>query len=61
MFYRRPAFPSLTIILLLAATVPFVCAQPKLAQPKHDKTVWNFDGGISLITDGSLPGGPCSA
>jgi hypothetical protein len=54
MFYRRPAFPSLAVLLLLAAASPFACAQPK-----HEKTVWNFDGGIPLITDGSIPDGPC--
>ena len=59
MFCRRPAFPSLAVLLLLAATTPSLCAQIKHEQAKHEKTVWNFDGGISLITDGSLPDGPC--
>ena len=54
MFCRRTALSSLAVLLLLAAAVPFACAQPK-----HEKTVWNFDGGLSLITDGSLPDGPC--
>jgi hypothetical protein len=45
--------------MLLAAVAPFVCAQSKQTQPKHEKTIWNFDGGISLITDGSIPDGPC--
>jgi hypothetical protein len=57
MFHRRPVFPSLAVLLLLAAGAPFVHAQTK--QTKHEKTVWNFDGGISLITDGSIPDGPC--
>src|SRR5208337_3811936 len=59
MFRRRTAFRSLAVLLLLAAVAPFVCAQSKQTQPKHEKTVWNFDGGISLITDGSVPDGPC--
>jgi hypothetical protein len=60
MFYRRPALRSLAVLLLLAAAAPFVCAQAKQqAESKHEKTVWNFDGGISLITDGSIPDGPC--
>lgn len=25
----------------------------------HDKSVWNYDGGVLLVTDGSLPEGPC--
>ena len=44
---------------MLAATAPLACAQPTQEKPKHEKTVWSFDGGISLITDGSLPDGPC--
>jgi hypothetical protein len=59
MLHRRPAFPSLAVLLLLAAIAPSLCAQTKHEKPKHEKTVWNFDGGISLITDGSLPNGPC--
>jgi hypothetical protein len=59
MLHRPPAFFSLAALLLLAAAAPFAFAQPKQAQPKHEKTVWNFDGGISLITDGSIPDGPC--
>jgi len=58
MFCRRPGFSAISVLLLLAAA-PFVCAQAKKTQSKHEKTVWNFDGGISLITDGSLPDGPC--
>jgi hypothetical protein len=30
-----------------------------LPQPSHDKGVWNYDGGIVLVTDGSIPNGPC--
>ncbi len=59
MFCWRPAFPSLAVLLLLIAIAPILRGQPKHAPPKHEKTVWNFDGGISLITDGSLPDGPC--
>jgi len=54
MFRRPPVFFSLAALLLLAAAAPTA-----LAQPKHEKTVWNFDGGISLNTDGSIPDGPC--
>ena len=28
-------------------------------EPPHDKAVWNYDGGIVLVTDGSIPDGPC--
>ena len=27
--------------------------------PAHEKTVWNYDGGILLVTDGSVADGPC--
>ena len=32
---------------------------PAAAQPKHDKNVWNYDGGVFLETDGAIPGGAC--
>ena len=28
-------------------------------QPAPDKNVWNYEGGVSLITNGSIPNGPC--
>lgn len=28
-------------------------------QPSHDKTVWNYEGGLFLQTNGSIPNGPC--
>jgi hypothetical protein len=28
-------------------------------EPARDKSIWNYDGGIVLITDGSIPEGPC--
>lgn len=59
MFCRPPVFLSLAVLLLLAATAPFLCAQIKHEKAKHEKTVWNFDGGVSLITDGTIPDGPC--
>jgi hypothetical protein len=30
-----------------------------LGQPKRDKSVWNYDGGVFFATDGSLPNGVC--
>ena len=30
-----------------------------LGQPKGDKSVWNYDGGVFFATDGSLPNGVC--
>src|SRR5208282_4846070 len=59
MFCQRPVFPFLAVLSMLAAAAPFLHAQVKQTQGKHEKTVWNFDGGISLITDGSIPDGPC--
>jgi hypothetical protein len=59
MFRRPSVFLFLVLLLLLAAVAPAAFAQSKQTQSKHEKTVWNFDGGISLITDGSIPDGPC--
>ena len=49
---HRTAFFALAILL---ACAPESC----LAQIKRDKTVWNYDGGILLVTDGSFPNGTC--
>lgn len=40
-------------VLALAAAIP------ALPQSKHDKNVWNYDGGVFLETDGAIPGGAC--
>jgi len=38
----------------------FTVALPSVwAQPNHEKTVWNYDGGMTMMTDGSLDEGPC--
>lgn len=54
MFRQRSFLLSPAVLLLLSAVAPFLSAQPK-----HEKTVWNYDGGLQLMTDGSLPSGPC--
>jgi len=30
-----------------------------LSQARRSKTVWNYDGGVFFVTDGSLPNGVC--
>lgn|SRR5262249_3875451 len=37
----------------------FACWPVANAAPPHDKSVWNYDGGILVLTDGSIPNGPC--
>jgi hypothetical protein len=29
------------------------------AQPDHERNVWNYDGGLQMMTDGAIPSGPC--
>jgi hypothetical protein len=41
---------------VLASIPNAACPPPPTA---HDKSVWNYDGGILMITDGSIPNGPC--
>src|SRR5712671_3217428 len=41
----------------LAATVLVVCAAPY--SRSRDKTVWNYEGGLGVLTNGSIPDGPC--
>jgi hypothetical protein len=59
MFHRPPSVLPLAVLLLLAAASSLACAQPKQTHSKHEKTVWNFDGGISVETEGSISNGPC--
>jgi len=54
MFHRSPVFLVLPALALLPALAPFL-----FAQPPHTKGVWNYDGGLLMMTDGSLPSGPC--
>jgi hypothetical protein len=51
---RPPVSLLLAVVLLLSLAAPFLPAQPN-----HEKTVWNYDGGLQMMTDGSLPSGPC--
>ena len=51
---RHPAFLSLALLLVLPDATPFLSALPS-----NEKSVWNYDGGLVLMTDGSIPQGPC--
>src|ERR1700740_3480855 len=54
MFRRRPFLPPLALPFLLLAAASFLPAQTK-----REKLVWNYDGGLQMMTDGSFPSGPC--
>jgi hypothetical protein len=43
---------------ILLASVPDA-ASPLPWRSSREKNVWNYDGGILLVTDGSVPDGPC--
>jgi hypothetical protein len=51
--FRRTVLLALAVLLLPA--LASLCAQP----PNHEKSTWNFDGGLPITTDGSIPSGPC--
>ena len=59
----RSAFskPALLVPLLFLFLAPCVFAQASRhgKHGGHEKTVWNFDGGVLFETDGSLPNGVC--
>jgi hypothetical protein len=54
MVHRAP-FCFFSACLLLLAAAP----QVGDAHPPREKTVWNYDGGIQLVTDGAVTNGPC--
>src|SRR5215467_12972481 len=49
------------LVPLLLFLAPCVCAQASRhgKHDGHEKTVWNYDGGVLFETDGSLPNGVC--
>ena len=49
---------SFRVNAMALITIGVLCACVPALFP-HDKTVWNYDVGIELITDGSIPDGPC--
>jgi hypothetical protein len=55
---RRPAV-ILALLALLFAPTSFFASPPNTTAPNHEKTVWNYDGGLLMMTDGSVPSGPC--
>jgi hypothetical protein len=60
MRYRSRQFAAPLVLLFLACTASAQSSHDK--KDKHDKqekAVWNYDGGIFLETDGSLPNGVC--
>ena len=52
--FRRARIILSFALLLYPACTSFLCASPG-----HTKAVWNYDGGLLLMTDGSIPSGPC--
>jgi len=52
---RRPlTLVCLALVLRPLVNVPFACAAPA-----SQKTSWNYDGGLLIVTDGSVASGPC--
>jgi hypothetical protein len=58
MFRRTPVSLALVLLFALGAPASFLSAPP-CPEPNHDKTTWNYDGGLQMMTDGSVPSGPC--
>jgi hypothetical protein len=59
--YKTPCVVALSFLLLApgASTSQHKQDQHKQNQPKHEKNIWNYDGGVFFETDGSLPNGVC--
>jgi hypothetical protein len=51
-FQRNTNLLALTLSLLFLTSAP-------LSPRARDKNVWNYEGGVPLITNGSIPDGPC--
>jgi hypothetical protein len=58
-FYRHTAILFTLAALLTAAATNATPASAPAPVPAREKTVWNYDGGIFLDTEGALAGGLC--
>jgi hypothetical protein len=47
--------PACVSVAILLGCLPSATS----SRPPRDKTVWNYDGGVALETDGSFRNGPC--
>jgi hypothetical protein len=58
---RSPIFKTAGLIIVgsLCLAPAASANQHKQGQHKHEKTIWNYDGGVFFQTDGSLPNGVC--
>jgi hypothetical protein len=54
MRYQRLAAALLVLVLPV-----YACPPANSRGNKHDKSVWDWSGGVLLETDGALPEGPC--
>jgi hypothetical protein len=54
MFWR-----PLTFAFAALFATPFALAPLASAAPPYQKSTWNYDGGLLIITDGSITSGPC--
>lgn len=51
---RLPASLFLAVSLLLSPAASLLDAQSD-----HERNVWNYDGGLTMATEGAIPSGPC--
>jgi hypothetical protein len=56
--FRSIGCAALALVLACPPTLPQAAGRTR-PKADHGKTIWNYDGGIELVTDGSIPGGPC--
>ena len=52
----RRSLISLSFAGLLFISAPVRSGSP---DPPHDRTTWNYDGGLLMVTDGAVQDGPC--
>lgn len=52
----RRSLISLSCAAFLLVAAPMRSGSP---DPLRDRTTWNYDGGLLMVTDGEVPNGPC--
>jgi hypothetical protein len=59
--FRTTGCAALAMVLVCPQSTPRAAgsaASPR-SHSSHSKNIWNYDGGVYMVTDGGIPSGPC--
>jgi hypothetical protein len=56
--FRTTSCAALAAVLVCPQSTPRA-AGSTASHSSHSRTIWNYDGGVYMVTDGGFPSGPC--